>query len=234
MTPPLRCFSSHQLVVATPSSRTQLHKSTQHHEIVLPQGQNHQHENTSGATPSSVWPSNLITILQRIVALPCHQPSKPIFAFKFSLEAANKNFNLLMRKFGGDLSKALLAQSDLHLGCGSKFKPIETLELIFKNHPSWSLMKQVLTHGSKWPLEPLDKDDRIKDVKEALVFGNHKGAVKQQDLLVKLVTDDTIQGFALPLPLDKIAQIPRCSSQHPSTEYHQQTRQNNSQKPTNT
>ncbi len=52
-------------------------------------------------------------------------------------------------------------------------------------------MKQVLTHESKWPIQPLDKDDRIKDVEEALLFGNHKGAVKQQDLLVKLVTDNT-------------------------------------------
>ena len=69
-------------------------------------------------------------------------------------------------------------------------------------------MKQVLKNGSKWPLQPLDEDDRIKDVEEALVFGNHKGAVKQQDLLVKLVTDDVIRGFALPLPLDKITQIP--------------------------
>ncbi len=101
---------------ATPSSRTQLHKSTQHHEIVLPQGQNHQHENTSGATPSSVWSSNLITILQQIAALPCRQPLKPIFAFEFSLEAANKHFILLTCKFGGDLSKALLAHSDSPLG----------------------------------------------------------------------------------------------------------------------
>ena len=75
---------------ATPSSRTQHHKSTQHHETVLPQGQNHQHKNTSGATPSSVWPSDLIRILQRIAALPCRQPSKPIFAFEFSLEAAKQ------------------------------------------------------------------------------------------------------------------------------------------------
>ena len=68
-------------------------------------------------------------------------------------------------------------------------------------------MKQVLTHGLKWPLQPLDEKDRIKDVKEALVFGNHKGAIKQQDLLKKLVTDDVIRGFALPLPLNKITQI---------------------------
>ena len=68
-------------------------------------------------------------------------------------------------------------------------------------------MKQVLTHGSKWPLQPLDEDDKIKDFEEALVFGNQNGTVKQQDLLEKLVTDDVIQGFALPLPLDKITQI---------------------------
>jgi hypothetical protein len=130
-------------------------------------------------------------ILHQIAALPCRQPSKPLFAFEFSMEAANKNFILLTRKFGGDLLKALLAQSDSPLGYGSEFKPIETLELIFRIHPSWSRMKQVLGHESKWPLQPLDEDDRIKDVKEALLFGNHKGAVKQQDLLVKLVTDDT-------------------------------------------
>jgi len=51
-------------------------------------------------------------------------------------------------------------------------------------------MKQVLTHGSKWPIQPLNKDGRIKDVEEAILFGNHKGAVKQHDLLVKLVIDD--------------------------------------------
>jgi len=183
----------HEIVLPQgPNHHTQLHESTQHHEIFLPQRPNHQHENTSGATPSSVWLSDLITILQQIAALQCHQPLKPLFTFKFSLEVANKNFILLTCKFGGDLSKALLAQSDSPLGYGSEFKPIEMLELIFRNHPSWSQMKQFLTHGSKWPLQPLGKVDRIKDVEEALIFGNHKGTVKQQDLLVKLVTDDII------------------------------------------
>ena len=98
---------------------------------VLPQGLNR-------ATPSSVWPSDLITILRRIAATPCRHPLKPLFVFEFSLEAANKNFILLKHKFGGDLLEALLAQSDSPLGYGSEFKPIETLELIFKNHLSWS------------------------------------------------------------------------------------------------
>jgi hypothetical protein len=111
---------------------------------VLPQGLN-AYEYTSiptrrlsGATPSSVWPSDLIPILCRIAALPSRQPSKPLFDFSFSLEAANKNFINLKRKFSGDLSKALLAQSNSPLGYGLEFRPIKTLELIFKNHPTWS------------------------------------------------------------------------------------------------
>jgi hypothetical protein len=69
-------------------------------------------------------------------------------------------------------------------------------------------MKRVLEQGSKWPLQPLDEEDRVEDIEEALVFGNHKGAIQQQDLLKKSVTDDVIRGFALPLLLDKITQIP--------------------------
>jgi hypothetical protein len=116
---------------------------------------------------------------------------------------------LYSRKFGGDLLEALLAQSDLPLGYGSEFKPIETLELIFENHPSWSrMMKRILTHGSKWPLQPINEENRIKDVEDALNFGNHKGTNKQQELLEKLVTDNVIRGFAIPFPLSKITQIP--------------------------
>jgi hypothetical protein len=155
---------------------------------VLPKGPNNQ----SRATPSSVWPSNLIPILCQIAALPRHQALKPLFNFSFSLEAANKNFIILKRKFGGDLSKALLAQSNYPLGYGLEFKPIKTLELIFRNHPTWSGMKQVLKQGSKWPLQPLDEEDRVKDVEEALAFGNHKDPIQQQNLLEKLVIENLV------------------------------------------
>ncbi len=57
------------------------------------------------------------------------------------------------------------------------------------------------------PLAEISKEERVKDVEEALTFGNHKGATKQPDLLKLLVKNDVIHGFALPLPLDKIARI---------------------------
>jgi hypothetical protein len=44
------------------------------------------------------------------MAIPCPYPSKPIFEFDLSIEAAEKNYIILMRKFGGVLHKALYAQ----------------------------------------------------------------------------------------------------------------------------
>jgi hypothetical protein len=58
-----------------------------------------------------IWPSNLIQLLQDIMALPCPNPSKPQFEFDLSVKAAEKNYILLMQKFGGDLHRALHAQN---------------------------------------------------------------------------------------------------------------------------
>ncbi len=69
-------------------------------------------------------------------------------------------------------------------------------------------MKTVLTFRLSWPLAPLDEPEWEKDIQEAIIFGNHKGTVKQQDLLIKLVMDNLTWGFALPLPLNKIASFP--------------------------
>jgi hypothetical protein len=164
--------------------------------------------NIEPATPSQVWPSNLISILQKIMATPCQPPTKPIFEFDLSIKAASKNYILLKHTFGGDLQRALDAQPNSPLQYGSEFRQIETLKSIFENHPSWNRMRSVLTFGSSWPLAPLDKTKREKDIEEEIIFGNHKGAVKQHDLLIKLVKDDVTRGFALLLPLYKIVLIP--------------------------
>ena len=44
-----------------------------------------------------IWPSNLIQLLQDIMALPCPNPSKPQFEFDLSVKAAEKNYILLMQ-----------------------------------------------------------------------------------------------------------------------------------------
>jgi hypothetical protein len=81
------------------------------------------------------------------------------------------------------------------------------LEPLFHLDPNWGRFKNLLNNRSVWPLADISKEERVKDVEEALTFGNHKGAKKQPDLLKLLVNDDVVHGFALPLPLSKNAQI---------------------------
>ena len=155
-----------------------------------------------------IWPSNLIQLLQDIMALPCPNPSKPQFKFDLSVKAAEKNYILLIRKFGGDLHRALHAQKNLPLSYGSEFKPVSALEPIFSRHPNWPIMKIILLDGSTWPLSPLDESGHFKDIDDALEFGNHKESIQQKELLLMPVKDDVVRGFALPLPLDKIKKVP--------------------------
>ena len=166
--------------------------------------QRFRHSGVQERAERNVWPPSLISILQNTMATPCRHPSKPIFEFDTSVEAAEKNFIILMRKFGGDLHEALNAQQGTPLQYGSEFKPVSILAPIFSLHPSWEKMKTVLSDGSSWPLAPLDDQNRLLDIDDALAFGNHKGANQQPELLLKLVSDDVTRGFALPLPLDKI------------------------------
>ena len=55
--------------------------------------------------------------------------------------------------------------------------------------------------------EKLSKEKTASDLKEALAFGNHKGPIKNQKLLRKLVEKDIVHGYGLVLPLDKITEI---------------------------
>ncbi len=67
-------------------------------------------------------------------------PLETTIRFDMSVEAAEKNYMILMHKFGGDLHEALRAQQGSPLQYGSKFKPVSILALIFENHPTWNKM----------------------------------------------------------------------------------------------
>ena len=171
------------------------------------QGKRFCHVGVEEHAEETIWPPDLISILQKTMTTPCHHPSKLLFEFNMSVKAAEKNYIILMRKFGGDLHRALHAQQGSPLQYGSEFKPVLILVLIFRNHPSWEKMRTVLSNRSSWPLSPLHNHNRLLDIDNALAFGNHKGAEQQPELLLKLVSN-VIRGFTLPLPLDRIQRIP--------------------------
>jgi hypothetical protein len=69
-------------------------------------------------------------------------------------------------------------------------------------------MKSILKNGSQWPTAPILEEERLGNIEEALTFGNHKGATSQLELLLKLVSNDVIYGYAIALPLEKVIQLP--------------------------
>jgi hypothetical protein len=152
------------------------------------------------------WPSNLIEIIKLVIEENQQAPETPEFAFEMSKEAAQRNFCVLS-KYEKNLGKALYAQRKSPLGYGSEFRTPESLQKLFKMHPNWQRMKKILENGSDWPTDDLDDDSRATDLVEALEFTNHKGAIKNPDLLRKLCEKDVKYGYGLVLPLNKLLRL---------------------------
>jgi hypothetical protein len=94
---------------------------------------------------------------------------------------------------------------------GSEFRPVSVLHSIYNLHPIWDRMVTVLQAGSTWPLDPISDELRLTDVKEAIEFGNHKGAQQEPELLLKLVAKDVKYSYAMAFPLSKATSIPGIS-----------------------
>jgi hypothetical protein len=161
----------------------------------------------SQSVGAAAWPEDLIGEVKRILGTEAAVPRAPDFEFKMNSESAEKNF-LFLSDHDLDLSKALLAQKGSPLDYGSEFKPVGVLKPLFRHHPNWCRMEKILKEGSEWPMEDISPRDRTSDLKEALSFGNHKGASNNKELLKKLVEKDILHGYGLVLPLDKMELIP--------------------------
>lgn len=156
---------------------------------------------------AATWPDDILSAVRNAVSSQPPAPKKPKFQFELTKEAAAKNLCVLS-KYKLDLSAALEAQRDSPLGYGSEFRTVNVLSNIYGMHPVWPRMQSILLNGSSWPLEPLDNASRLKDVEEALLFGNHNGASNNPELLKQLVGKDVKYGYAFPIPLNAVTRVP--------------------------
>jgi hypothetical protein len=69
-------------------------------------------------------------------------------------------------------------------------------------------MEDFLTHGSKWPLVEIIKEERANNLNGVLTFGNHKGALAKPELLLKLIGKDVKYSYSIPIPLKSMKLIP--------------------------
>ena len=146
-----------------------------------PAPSNDNHSPTNDGRPQistdPTWPINLVQIIRNLISTATSKPDVPKFNFGLTKEAAEHNA-MVLKKYGNDLERAIQTQRGCSVGYGSKFWPKDQLVQLFGLYPCWLRMESILTRGSFWPLEDLDKDLRKQDVDEALAFGNHKGTQK--------------------------------------------------------
>ena len=77
-------------------------------------------------------------------------PEKQLFKFEINKETAEHNWKILS-KFS-DLGEALKSQEKTALGYGSEFRSTILLEKIFKYHPLWNRLQNILKNGVEFPL----------------------------------------------------------------------------------
>jgi hypothetical protein len=156
--------------------------------------------------PSKKQEKNFLRTIRAIISSLLPEYESPEFTFAMNRQAAEKNWTVL-QSYTGDLRAALDAPKQSQLGYGSEFRPHKILEPLFSSHVLWPNMKEILTNGASFPLEPLDEELRKQDLAEAITMGNHKGAMKQPQVLENLMGEDVFRGYSLPIPLEKVTEI---------------------------
>ena len=67
-------------------------------------------------------------------------------------------------------------------------------------HPLWRKVSQILSKGTDYPLRPISEQDRKRDVRAALKYGNHRSINEKKVQFASNMTSEIKQGWSLPLP----------------------------------
>jgi len=134
----------------------------------------------------------------------------PLFIFEFSENAAQHNA-IVLEQFNFNVNSAIQAQKHSQVFYGSEFKSPDLLEKIFKNHPLWSFMKQILSDGASYPLKAIPEEIRKADLNFHKERGNHKSAQRFNETIINIIKEDIEHGFALILPIQLLEFIKNAS-----------------------
>jgi hypothetical protein len=163
---------------------------------------------TQPSTPRrDTWfPKNLMQIIKSIISTASIEMKAPEFKFDLSMKLAKYNWKIL-EKYKLNLEEALEAQSGTILEYSSEFRPANILEPLFQHHPLWQRLSLQLREGADFLLHPLSNEKRLIDAKDALDFGNHKGADENKDLFKEMMEGDVTFGYSLVVPREKILEL---------------------------
>jgi hypothetical protein len=120
---------------------------------------------------------------------------KCIFKFQNSTDAASHNAEILA-SYNYDIHKAITSQTRNQMSYGSEFCP--TLQELLSSHPYWDILQDILDNRVTFPLLPIPQDLREKDLIFHQDQGNHQSALRYNQIIENIITDDIQRGYALP------------------------------------
>jgi len=168
------------------------------------------HTNSPQHTPDEIFVSTINQIFSLDISSFLNKGNKLLFRFEYTPEVAQHNA-LILDAFDFNLNAAILAQKNSQAFYGSEFRNPDLLSRIFKNHPLWKYMNEILNHGASYPLEPIPREIREEDLEFHKHRGNHKSATKFSNAITSIIKEDVERGFALILPIQTLKRIKNIS-----------------------
>ena len=156
------------------------------------------------------WPPNDSELLQAVKSALRWKPrqrSRPIFDFNLTRQAAANNFAILEQN-DFNLERLLLNDGLSPLMPGSEFRPVALLAPLLEGHPFWPRLRRSLLIGATMDLEDISEDQRHAILDTAMDYGNHKSAATHGDKLLPSLEKEVKKGWHLPLPMDRLHEIP--------------------------
>ena len=133
-------------------------------------------------------------------------PSRGIFRFEYTLEAAQHN---IIRNHGNDLQNVISTNPGAIISFGSEIRPIEHLDQLLQHHPNYDHLQRNITRGVHYPIQDLDEQTRQDELQKQLTKGNHKSALipEGRKHVDKLMHEDVKLGYGIPITTDCAAKL---------------------------
>ena len=176
------------------------------HQISHPPLCPYKGEDVKPTTPT-IGRSSLVEMIRAILGEPASHIHPPPFSFGTSEADLRHNMSVLARH-NMSLTKVINEAPFSPCSFGSEFRKAVSLEKIFRFHPKWERLGNILKHGAEYPMVELDPSSRLQDLTEGLQRGNHKGATIFHTELEKKFEKEIKHGWMLPLPKEAANLLP--------------------------
>ena len=152
--------------------------------------------------------SILMSIIERIISIPCRKLASSPFRFERTHEAAHHNSRMILEN-GGDLESLVSSLSYSFTHYGSEFRDIVLLEELLSSNNKWSELKSIINKGVDYEMDEINEDDRKMDIDFHLNRGNHKSASTDMGLktINKAFDKEVSLGWQIPILPNSIKDI---------------------------